>query len=133
VWHVGPLAKKEHLPVHQCLAATEQPFRRARHGDRFVPPVSFRRLGVLMITIADENDLTRTLKLQGKLLGPWISELESACGPAQFSPDRVRLDLLGLTFVDAEGARFLERLIRGGARVIACSGFAAEMLHIEGS
>jgi hypothetical protein len=86
-----------------------------------------------MITIADENDLIRTLKLQGKLLSPWISELESACGRAQVPSNRVHLDLLGLTFIDADGARSLECLIRDGARVVACSGFAAEMLHLEGS
>ncbi len=87
---------------------------------------------MLMITRSEASDLTRTLKLEGKLLGPWIGELESACDTSQVSPARVRLDLLGLTFVDAEGARFLASLIRDGARVVACSGFVAELLHIEG-
>ena len=87
---------------------------------------------MLMITQSEGSDLTRTLKLEGKLLGPWIGELESACARPRIHPDRVRLDLRGLTFVDAEGARFLERLIRDGASVIACSGFVAEMLHLEG-
>jgi hypothetical protein len=85
-----------------------------------------------MITLIEGSDLTRTLKLQGKLLVPWISELESACGSAEISADRVRFDLVGLTFIDAEGAQFLERLIRDGARVVACSPFAAEMLQLEG-
>ena len=46
--------------------------------------------------------------------------------------DRVCLDLCDLTFIDAAGARFLASLIRDGARVIACSGFVAEMLHLKG-
>jgi hypothetical protein len=87
---------------------------------------------MLMITRSEGSDLTRTLKLQGKLLGPWIAELESACGESLVTPHRVRLDLCELTFVDAAGARFLERLIRDGARVTACSGFIAEMLHLDG-
>ena len=86
---------------------------------------------MLIITRSEGSDLTRTLKLQGKLLGPWIGELESACGTPQVPADRVRLDLGELTFVDAAGARFLEVLIRDGARVIACSLFVAEMLHLE--
>jgi hypothetical protein len=86
---------------------------------------------MLMITRSESSDLTRTLKLEGRLLGPWIGELESACGRSQIRPDRVDLDLAGLTFVDAEGARFLEGLIREGSRVIACSGFVAELLHHE--
>ena len=87
---------------------------------------------MLMITQSQAGDLTRTLKLEGNLLGPWIGELESACRSTQGTSGRVRLDLFGLTFVDAEGARFLEGLIRDGASVIACSGFVAELLHLEG-
>ena len=43
-------------------------------------PVCFRGLVMLMITRSEGSDLTRTLKLEGKLLEPWIGELESACG-----------------------------------------------------
>ena len=35
---------------------------------------------MIIITRTDGHDLTRVLKLEGKLLGPWIGELESACG-----------------------------------------------------
>jgi hypothetical protein len=86
---------------------------------------------MLRITRSEGSGLTRTLKLQGKLLGPWIGELASACGMTQVPADRVHLDLSDLTFVDAAGARFLELLILDGARVVACSGFVAELLHLE--
>ncbi len=87
---------------------------------------------MLMITRSEGSDLTRTFKLEGKLLEPWIGELESACGEFLATPDRVCLDLCDLTFIDAAGARFVTSLIRDGARVIACSGFVAEMLHLNG-
>jgi anti-anti-sigma regulatory factor len=87
---------------------------------------------MLMITRSDGSDLTSTLKLEGKLLGPWIGELESAYRRFMVHPNRVCLDLGGLTFVDAEGARVLKRLMRDGTRVIACSDFVAEMLQHEG-
>ena len=86
---------------------------------------------MLRIMRSEGSDRTHTLKLQGKLLGPWIRELESACGMAQVPADRVRLDLGDLTFVDAAGARFLEALIRDGARFITCSLFVAEILRLE--
>ena len=86
---------------------------------------------MLRITTTDLDQATRTFKLEGKLLGPWIGEMETAYSTSQLSPDRVRLDLDGLTFVDAEGARFLARLIRDGARVIACSRFVAEILNLN--
>ena len=84
---------------------------------------------MLMITRSDEGDRDCMLKLEGKLLGPWIGELELACGGSEFRPEQVRLDLSGLTYLDEEGARFLEGLLREGTRVVACSGFVAELLH----
>ena len=85
---------------------------------------------MLRITTTNCGQATKTFKLEGKLLGPWVGELQSAFGASQVSPDCVRLDLDGLSFVDAEGARFLSRLIREGAHVIACSGFVAEILDL---
>jgi hypothetical protein len=87
---------------------------------------------MLRITSTHRGQATTPFKLEGKLLGSGIGELASACNTSRVSPDCVRLDLHGLTFVDAEGARFLASLIRDGARVIACSGFVAEILHLEG-
>ena len=86
---------------------------------------------MLMITRSEGSDLTRTIRLEGKLFEPWIGELELACGESLATPKRVCLDLCDLTFIDAAGARFLASLIRDGARVIACSGFVAEMLHLN--
>jgi hypothetical protein len=86
---------------------------------------------MLRITTTHRDHATKTFKLEGKLVGPWIGELESAFSTSQVSPNHVRLDLHGLTFVDAEGARFLARLIRDGARVIACTGFIAEILQLK--
>ena len=87
---------------------------------------------MLIITRSEGSDLTRTIRLEGKLFEPWIGELELACGESLATPKRVCLDLCDLTFIDAAGARFLTSLIRDGARVIACSGFVAEMLHLNG-
>ena len=74
---------------------------------------------MLMITRSEGSDLTRTLKLEGKLLEPWIGELESACGESLITPERVCLDLCDLTFIDVAGARFLASLMSDGAIVIA--------------
>jgi anti-anti-sigma regulatory factor len=85
---------------------------------------------MLKITRSAESDLA--LKLEGKLVGLWIDELKSACGESLSTPERVYLDLRDVTFIDAAGARFLTGLIRDGAKVIACSGFVAEMLDLKG-
>jgi anti-anti-sigma regulatory factor len=86
---------------------------------------------MLMIRRLDASDRRRTLKLDGKLVAPWISELEAACREALATGSPVCLDLRDLTFTDAEGARLLASVIRDGAEVIGCSGFVAEMLDLE--
>jgi ABC-type transporter Mla MlaB component len=86
---------------------------------------------MLMITRSYGTDLTRTLKLEGKLVESWIGELEAVCGESHVTPDKVCLDLCDLTFIDAAGACFLSGLIRDGATVTACSGFVAEMLQLK--
>ena len=85
---------------------------------------------MLKITRSAGSDLA--LKLEGKLVGPWIDELKSACDESLSTPERVCLDMRDVTFIDTAGARFLTGLIHDGARVIACSGFVAEMLHLKG-
>ncbi|MHC5541043.1 STAS domain-containing protein [Singulisphaera rosea] len=84
---------------------------------------------MLMISRTEDGDLGCILKLEGKLLGPWIGELELACGEARDRRERIRLDLSGLTYLDADGTRFIEGLLREGTRLVACSGFVAEMLQ----
>jgi hypothetical protein len=83
-----------------------------------------------MITHIEGSDTTLTLKLEGKLLEPWVGELQTVCETFKVPLARVHLDLRSLTFVDPAGARFLARLIRDGAKVIACSGFIEELLQI---
>ena len=70
-----------------------------------------------------------TLKLEGKLVGPWVGELRDTCESHAFRSAGLRLDLSAITFVDAAGAELLGDLIRGGTQIIACSGYVAELLH----
>jgi len=81
----------------------------------------------------DDSDLIQTLKLEGKLLGPWVDELIRACEEPQTPPSCLRLDLSAVTFIDSAGAKLLDDLIRQGARVVGCSGFIAEMLNFNKS
>jgi ABC-type transporter Mla MlaB component len=88
---------------------------------------------MLRITRIDGQDATQTLKLEGKLLEPWLAELLQVCTPGSARAGRTSLDLSGLTFVDQAGARLLKDLLGCGITVSACSGFVAELLHLENS
>jgi anti-anti-sigma regulatory factor len=73
---------------------------------------------------------TTIIKIEGKLLAPWVDEFEMAVSSfSSFSsPMPMSLDLSGLTFVDAAGLDVLAAMIRRGLLVSSCSNFVAELL-----
>jgi anti-anti-sigma regulatory factor len=85
---------------------------------------------MLKITRIDGQNSTRAFKLEGKLLEPWVEEVLNVCTSRD---GRTNLDLSALTFVDQAGAKLLKDLIGRGVAVSACSGFVAELLHLENS
>lgn len=85
---------------------------------------------MLKITREAEKQIVR-LKLEGKLIGPWVAECSLAVA-AEVSDGRVlALDLSEVTYVDRAGVRLLEQLLSEGARIEACSNFVAELLGLE--
>ena len=72
---------------------------------------------------------TQTIKLEGKLLEPWVDEVRKACASGTDPSGRTSLDLSALTFVDAAGAGLLRELIGQGIEIIACSSYVAELLR----
>jgi anti-anti-sigma regulatory factor len=88
---------------------------------------------MLKITQIDGPGSAQTFKLEGKLLEPWVGEVLHLCTSHDSGSRRRSLDLSGLTFVDRAGLKLLESLIANGITVSACSGFVAELLHLEKS
>jgi ABC-type transporter Mla MlaB component len=74
---------------------------------------------MLMINKVETPDVI-TLKLEGRLVGPWVKELaflwNSAVGLEQKS---IRVDLSAVTYVDATGVELLTLILQGGARITA--------------
>jgi hypothetical protein len=78
---------------------------------------------VLRISISDDMPVA-TLKVEGRLVGPWGMELGKTWHDlwASTRHRRLQLDLRGVTFVDANGARILRDIVRvTGAEVFADS------------
>jgi ABC-type transporter Mla MlaB component len=76
-----------------------------------------------------------TFLLEGKLVGPWVTELRDCW--QRTPPDskhEVQIDLRGVTYVDAAGRELLADLYRQGADLLA-SGCLMKALvaEIEGS
>jgi ABC-type transporter Mla MlaB component len=68
------------------------------------------------------------LKLEGKILGPWVIELRRACEELRVSTSAFCLDLTDVTFIDSAGLGLIHDLIRQGATLSGCSDFVKELL-----
>jgi anti-anti-sigma regulatory factor len=78
----------------------------------------------------DPNELI--LVVEGRMLGPWVAELEAAVARTRdSSPDDVFLDIAAVSFVDACGIALLHRLLRQGVRLRGASPFVLELLHMQ--
>ena len=75
---------------------------------------------MLKITTHTSDDATR-ITLEGRLVGPWIEELERCWREAEQTAAGRRLivDLTGVTFVEPEGKALLTRIYQAGAELIA--------------
>ena len=63
----------------------------------------------------------RTLRLEGRLAGPWVDELARTGGElrAERAGGSFRVDLDGVTFVSPSGKSLLRRIHQEGARLVA--------------
>jgi len=68
---------------------------------------------VLRITIDDEADPVR-LKLEGRITGPWVAELDRAWRSlgSSLGERKLCVDLCGVTYIDREGRRILAEMYR---------------------
>ncbi len=59
--------------------------------------------------------------MQGRLVGPWVSELRTAWKRAHRSQDKRAcvIDLNDVTFIDKSGERLLRAMSKKGAQLIA--------------
>ena len=75
---------------------------------------------MLKITANRSDDSTR-ITVEGRLVGPWIAELERCWSESEqaASGRRLIVDLTGVTFVEQEGKALLARMYQAGAELVA--------------
>ncbi len=71
---------------------------------------------MLRISIV-ENPGALWLVLEGRLVGPWVDELQRVCDDRSHAGASlaITVDLSGLTAMDTQGQKLLDRLLQGGA------------------
>ena len=85
---------------------------------------------MLRVTQASTGENGAILKLEGKLIQPWVDEVSSLLNEGKLS-DGSRLDLSSLTFIDEAGANLLLRLLGQGFQIESCSPYVAELLQLR--
>ncbi len=67
------------------------------------------------ITPMSDDGQTVHLKVEGRVVGDWVPELDQVCGSCLFQKKKVVLDFTEVTFMDRRGLNALRRLL--GERV----------------
>jgi ABC-type transporter Mla MlaB component len=70
-----------------------------------------------------------TLKLEGRLIGPWVAELKKSCEEHLAAKRSINLDFADVTFADRAGLALLLRLRSQGVTLVNCSPFMEEELR----
>jgi len=75
---------------------------------------------MLRITVNNDNGATR-LKIEGRLMGAWVRELEVCWRQAMAirPPPRILVELTDVSFVDGEGGELLKLMAASGVELIA--------------
>jgi outer membrane protein TolC len=101
---------------------------------------------MLRVTAKVEEEQGKvTLKLEGKLAGPWVDEFEHCWRSTLEKWKDVVVELVGVTFIDSKGKCLLAKIHRQGAKLIGtglmtksiieeiCGGDEAEKRSVNGS
>jgi hypothetical protein len=85
---------------------------------------------VLRITIQKSKQEV-TIKLEGRIVGPWVDELHrtwNSLAPSLGSKD-LRVDLCEVTFADAKGRQVLTDIRKGGGRFLADTAMTKSLVE----
>ena len=72
------------------------------------------------------------LKLEGRVVGPWVTELQKSCEEVLTEGRPLKLHLGDVEFMDARGVELLSSLRSRGVSLLECPPFAAEQLKMAG-
>jgi ABC-type transporter Mla MlaB component len=83
---------------------------------------------VLKISIISDSDQAIQFQLEGKLVGPWVEELQRLSDEALSHQKTVSFDLERVWFVDPHGVTLLRDLARRKVSQVNCSQFVTQQL-----
>jgi len=89
---------------------------------------------MLRITVVESSANAVTLRVEGRIAGPWLEELRRTCDTHRENDSaKLQLDLEDAGFVDAAGVAYLKELQAQGAGLIRVSPFLMELFKNDSS
>ena len=84
---------------------------------------------MLRITTTDCGNRNITLRLEGRIVGPWVTELWKACEKIMGEGLRLELDLAEVSFLEPAGVALVSSLRSRGVPLKQCSTFVEAQLE----
>jgi anti-anti-sigma regulatory factor len=84
---------------------------------------------MLKISTVESGNHSVILRLEGRLLGPWVEALRGACEQTLDAGLPLTLDVDDVSFVDRDGVELLAGLRARRVRFIHCTPFLREQLR----
>jgi len=85
-------------------------------------------LRMLKISKAEPVNHAVVLCLEGRVVGPWVTELQKSCDEVLTEGRSLKLRLADVEFMDAQGVALLSSLRSRGVALLECPPFATEQL-----
>ena len=83
---------------------------------------------MLKISLVESGNHLVTLRLEGRVAGPWVTEVQKACEKLLSEGRSLKLDLAEVSFVDQSGIALLSSFRSRGISLADCSPFVEEQL-----
>jgi anti-anti-sigma factor len=84
---------------------------------------------MLRITANESGKDHMVLRLEGRVAGPWVTELWKACEKVIGEGRALVLNLAEVSFLDSSGVALLTQVRSRGVELAECSPFVAEQLR----
>ena len=84
---------------------------------------------VRITTLTDDGQSIR-LKVEGRIVGSWVSELDQACRSLRVQKKMVLLDFSSVSFIDRQGVEVVKRIVGDRFEILGASGLVQALLEV---
>jgi anti-anti-sigma regulatory factor len=83
---------------------------------------------MLKITEVNQTKDEMTLKLEGRVVGPWVQAIRESCDQALLKSNRLMVDMSEVSFIERDAISLFRELQSRNVVFINCSPFLSEQL-----